>query len=222
MATISAFRSSLLLLVAASVLATVPAAAEDLRAPHPVAYYDVDSVVREARALDPAWRRVAALEDGYVAESAPLRAEVDELRTIVRDRSLPDAQRRVFEAELAQRTIALLVLRTESMREIVRTKEAVVGDVDHDITAAVARVAREQGYVVVIRTDRDTRVLDEDAIDLTPHVVAELDRAAAATRNAAVPAPAPQEPQPDERHRTRMQACAGDAAANAACADAGS
>ena len=144
MATISAFRSALLLLATASVLAAGPAAADDLRSPRPVAYYDVDSVVREARALDPAWRRVAALEDGYVVESAPLRAEVDELRTLVRDRSLPDAQRRVFETELAQRTIALLVLRTESMREIVREKAAVVGDVDHDITAAVARVARRR------------------------------------------------------------------------------
>ena len=51
MATISAFRTGLLLLATASVLVAAPASSQDLRAPHPVAYYDVETVVREAHAL---------------------------------------------------------------------------------------------------------------------------------------------------------------------------
>lgn len=138
---------SLLLLLSACVPAAAPASSQDLRAPHPVAYYDVETVVREARALDPAWQRVAAVEERFVAESAPLRTEVNELRTLlgVRDANLADAQRRVFETQLAQRTIALLVLRTESMRDIAAAKSGAVGDVDRRIATAVARVAREQG-----------------------------------------------------------------------------
>lgn len=219
MATISAFRSGLLLLAAASVLAAAPASSQDLRASHPVAFYDVETVVREAHALDPQWQRVAAIEERYVAESSPLRAEVDELRTLLgaRDANLSDTQRRVFETQLAQRTIALLVLRTEGMRDVAAAKSVAVGDVDRRIATAVARLAREKGYAVVIRTDADTRVLDEDAVDLTPQVVAELDRELMPVRE---PAPAPEEPQPDERHPMRVQACAAEVSAGVPCVDA--
>lgn len=218
MATISAFRSTLCLLVGVSaMLAAAPVSAQDLRAPHPVAYYDVDTVVREAHALDPEWQRVAAVEQRYTAESAPLRADVDELRTLLgaRDANLTDAQRRVFETQLAQRTIALLVLRSESLREVAAVKSAAVDDVDRRIARTVARVARAQGYAVVVRTDADTRVVDDDAVDLTPHVVAELDREAAAAS-----APAPPEPQPVDPDLLRVQTCAADASAAVRCRDA--
>ena len=219
MATISAFRAGLLLLVAASVLAAAPASSQDLRAAHPVAYYDVETVVREAHALDPEWQRVAAVEERYVAESASLRAEVNELRTLLGapDANLSDTQRRVFETQLAQRTIALLVLRTDSMRDVAAAKSVAVGDVDRRIARTVARLAREKGYAVVIRTDADTRVLDDDAVDLTPQVVAELDRELVQTREAV---PEPQEPQMDEQRLLRMQTCARDVSVGAACADA--
>ena len=219
MATISAFRTGLLLLATASVLVAAPASSQDLRAPHPVAYYDVETVVREAHALDPEWQRVAAVEERYVAESASLRAEVNELRTLLGapDASLSDTQRRVFETQLAQRTIALLVLRTDSMRDVAAAKSVAVGDVDRRIARTVARLAREKGYAVVIRTDADTRVLDDDAVDLTPQVVAELDRELVQTREAV---PEPQEPQMDEQRLLRMQTCARDVSVGAACADA--
>lgn len=219
MATISAFRAGLLLLVAASVLAAAPASSQDLRAAHPVAYYDVETVVREAHALDPEWQRVAAVEERYVAESASLRAEVNELRTLLGapDANLSDTQRRVFETQLAQRTIALLVLRTDSMRDVAAAKSVAVGDVDRRIARTVARLAREKGYAVVIRTDAGTRVLDDDAVDLTPQVVAALDRELTQTRE---PAPEPQEPQMDEQRLLRMQTCARDVSVGAACADA--
>ena len=219
MATISAFRAGLLLLAAASVLAAAPASSQDLRAAHPVAYYDVETVVREAHALDPEWQRVAAVEERYVAESASLRAEVNELRTLLGapDANLSDTQRRVFETQLAQRTIALLVLRTDSMRDVAAAKSVAVGDVDRRIARTVARLAREKGYAVVIRTDADTRVLDDDAVDLTPQVVAELDRELVQTREAV---PEPQEPQMDEQRLLRMQTCARDVSVGAACADA--
>lgn len=221
MATISASRSALLLLVAASVLAAGPAGAADLRAQQPVAYYDADAVARDARALEPEWRRVAAVEERFVVESAPLRAEVDELRTLLGDAALTDPQRRVFETQLAQRTIALLLLRADGMRDIAQAQGRVLDDVRSRITGAVARVARENGYLVVIRTDRATRVLDDDAIDLTPRVIAELDREAGSTRETRESAPAPQEPQPGERRRTRMQSCSDDPVA-CASVDAGS
>ena len=219
MATISAFRAGLLLLAAASVLAAAPASSQDLRAAHPVAYYDVETVVREAHALDPEWQRVAAVEERYVAESASLRAEVNELRTLLGapDANLSDTQRRVFETQLAQRTIALLVLRTDSMRDVAAAKSVAVGDVDRRIARTVARLAREKGYAVVIRTDAGTRVLDDDAVDLTPQVVAALDRELTQTRE---PAPEPQEPQMDEQRLLRMQTCARDVSVGAACADA--
>ncbi|MFN8602045.1 MAG: OmpH family outer membrane protein [Candidatus Binatia bacterium] len=219
MATISAFRTGLLLLATASVLVAAPASSQDLRAPHPVAYYDVETVVREAHALDPEWQRVAAVEERYVAESASLRAEVNELRTLLGapDANLSDTQRRVFETQLAQRTIALLVLRTDSMRDVAAAKSVAVGDVDRRIARTVARLAREKGYAVVIRTDADTRVLDDDAVDLTPQVVAELDRELVQTREAV---PEPQEPQMDEQRLLRMQTCARDVSVGAACADA--
>ena len=219
MATISAFRTGLLLLAAASVLAAAPASSQDLRAAHPVAYYDVETVVREAHALDPEWQRVAAVEERYVAESASLRAEVNELRTLLGapDANLSDTQRRVFETQLAQRTIALLVLRTDSMRDVAAAKSVAVGDVDRRIARTVARLAREKGYAVVIRTDAGTRVLDDDAVDLTPQVVAALDRELTQTRE---PAPEPQEPQMDEQRLLRMQTCARDVSVGAACADA--
>jgi Skp family chaperone for outer membrane proteins len=219
MATISAFRTGLLLLATASVLVAAPASSQDLRAPQPVAYYDVETVVREAHALDPEWQRVAAVEERYVAESASLRAEVNELRTLLGapDANLSDTQRRVFETQLAQRTIALLVLRTDSMRDVAAAKSVAVGDVDRRIARTVARLAREKGYAVVIRTDADTRVLDDDAVDLTPQVVAELDRELVQTREAV---PEPQEPQMDEQRLLRMQTCARDVSVGAACADA--
>lgn len=219
MATISAFRTGLLLLATASVLVAAPASSQDLRAPQPVAYYDVETVVREAHALDPEWQRVAAVEERYVAESATLRAEVNELRTLLGapDANLSDTQRRVFETQLAQRTIALLVLRTDSMRDVAAAKSVAVGDVDRRIARTVARLAREKGYAVVIRTDADTRVLDDDAVDLTPQVVAELDRELVQTREAV---PEPQEPQMDEQRLLRMQTCARDVSVGAACADA--
>ena len=219
MATISAFRTGLLLLATASVLVAAPASSQDLRAPHPVAYYDVETVVREAHALDPEWQRVAAVEERYVAESASLRAEVNELRTLLGapDANLSDTQRRVFETQLAQRTIALLVLRTDSMRDVAAAKSVAVGDVDRRIARTVARLAREKGYAVVIRTDAGTRVLDDDAVDLTPQVVAALDRELTQTRE---PAPEPQEPQMDEQRLLRMQTCARDVSVGAACADA--
>ena len=219
MATISAFRAGLLLLAAASVLAAAPASSQDLRAAHPVAYYDVETVVREAHALDPEWQRVAAVEERYVAESASLRAEVNELRTLLGapDANLSDTQRRVFETQLAQRTIALLVLRTDSLRDVAAAKSVEVGDVDRRIARTVARLAREKGYAVVIRTDAGTRVLDDDAVDLTPQVVAALDRELTQTRE---PAPEPQEPQMDEQRLLRMQTCARDVSVGAACADA--
>ena len=219
MATISAFRAGLLLLAAASVLAAAPASSQDLRAAHPVAYYDVETVVREAHALDPEWQRVAAVEERYVAESASLRAEVNELRTLLGapDANLSDTQRRVFETQLAQRTIALLVLRTDSLRDVAAAKSVAVGDVDRRIARTVARLAREKGYAVVIRTDAGTRVLDDDAVDLTPQVVAALDRELTQTRE---PAPEPQEPQMDEQRLLRMQTCARDVSVGAACADA--
>jgi hypothetical protein len=223
MATISAFRSAVLLLVTMAV--SVPAArAGDpvaLRALQPVAYYDVDAVVREARTLDPAWRRVTAVEERYVAESAPLRSEIDELRTLLEDRTLHDPQRRVFETQLAQRTIALMLLRTDSMRDMAAAKDVMVDDVEVRVAAAVARLAREQGHLVVIRTDRATRVLDADAIDLTAQVIAELEREAADSHPTREPAPAPQQPRPSEQRRTRLQTCAGErpsAIGTAACA----
>lgn len=224
MATISAFRSALCLLATVSaMLAAAPALSQDLRAPHPVAYYDVETVVREAHALDPQWRRVAAVEERYVTESAPLRADVDELRTLLgaSDANLSETQRRVFETQLAQRTIALLVLRTESMREVASVKHVAVGDVDRRIAATVARLAREKGYAVIIRTDADTRVLDEDAVDLTPQVVAELDRE---LTPASEPAPVPRDPQPLDPHLMRVQTCDADVSADVPCvnADAGS
>lgn len=221
MATISAFRTGLLLLATASVLVAAPASSQDLRAPQPVAYYDVETVVREAHALDPEWQRVAAVEERYVAESATLRAEVNELRTLLGapDANLSDTQRRVFETQLAQRTIALLVLRTDSMRDVAAAKSVAVGDVDRRIARTVARLAREKGYAVVIRTDADTRVLDDDAVDLTPQVVAELDRELTPARE---PAPPAEEPQLDEQRLLRMQTCARDVSARAACADADS
>lgn len=69
----------------------------------------------------------------------------------------------------------------------------------------------------MIRTDADTRVLDEDAVDLTPRVVAELDRELTPARE---PAPEAREPQMDEQRLLRKQACARDVAARTACADA--
>lgn len=211
MATISAFRSAAALLGTLLVLAARPSAADPLRAPQPVAYYDVDAVVREAHALAPQWRRVAAVEERYVAESASLRAEVNELRTLLADRAVVDPQRRVFETQLAERTIALLVLRSDGMHEVAQAKASAVDDVEQRIAAAVARLARDEGYAVVIRTDRATRVLDDDAVDLTPRVIAELEREAGATQETREPAPAPEEPRPSERRRTRTQSCAGDA-----------
>ena len=70
---------------------------------------------------------------------------------------------------------------------------------------------------MVIRTDAGTRVLDDDAVDLTPQVVAALDRELTQTRE---PAPEPQEPQMDEQRLLRMQTCARDVSVGAACADA--
>ena len=223
MATIRVLRSAVLLL--ATLAIALPAAgagpADTLRAPQPVAFYDVDVVVREAHALDPQWHRATAVEERYVAESAPLRSELDELRTLLHDTSLRDPQRRALETQLAQRTIALLLLRADSMRDIAAAKEAVIDDVELRISAAVARIAREQGHLVVIRTDRATRVLDEDAIDLTPQVIAEIERTAAEARPTREPAPAPQEPRPSEQRRTRLQTCAAErpsAIGTAACA----
>jgi Skp family chaperone for outer membrane proteins len=221
MATISAFRSAVLLLLT-MVLSVSVARAESAakqRTLQPVAYYDVDEVMREAHGLDPAWQRVAAIEERSAVESATLRSEVDELRTLLADETVRDPQRRVFETQLAERTIALLLLRSDSMRDIAAARLAVVDDVDLRIAAAVGRLAREQGHLVVIRTDRATRVLDADAIDLTSQVVAELGREVADTRPTREPAPA--EPRPSEQRRTRLQACAGErpsAIGTAACA----
>jgi hypothetical protein len=129
----------------------------------------------------------------------------------------------VSETQLAQRTIALLLLRADGLRDIAYEKDRVLDDVRSRITGAVARVAHANGYLVVIRTDRVTRVLDADAIDLTPRVIAELDREVGATQETRepAPAPAPQEPQPAERRRTRMQSCSDDSVA-CASGDAGS
>ncbi len=221
MATISGFRSAAFLLVTMILLGAGPSAADPLRAPQPVAYYDVDRVVREAQALDPQWREVAAVEERCDAESASLRAEVDELRTLLADRAVVDPQRRVFETQLAERTIALLVLRSDGMREIARARTTAIGDVERRINAVVGQLARDEGYTVVIRTDRATRVLDADAIDLTPRVIEAIDRTAAGTQETREPAPAPQDPRPSERRRRALQSCGADAGA---CppADAGS
>jgi hypothetical protein len=102
------------------------------------------------------------------------------------------------------------------MREVAAAKSVAVGDVDRRIATTVARVAREKGYAVVIRTDADTRVLDDDAVDLTPQVIAALDRELTPARE---PEPAPQEPQPDEHRLLRMQTCARDVSERS-CADA--
>lgn len=213
MATISAFRSAAFLLAMMILLGAGASAADPLRAPQPVAYYDVDRVVRDAEALGPETRQVAALEQRYDAEAAPLRAEVDELRTLLADRAVVDPQRRVLETQLAERTLALLILRTEGMREIARARTlAATGDVERRIAAVVARLARDEGYLVVIRTDRATRVLDRDAIDLTPRVIEALDRTAG-TQETREPVPVPQEPRPSERRRTRTQSCGADAVA---------
>lgn len=176
-------------------------------APPRVAFYDADAVLRDASTAATLRARLDGLQRRYDEAAAPLHGAIDELRVrVAADRGLPDGERRALEAELAQRTIALLVLRTEAAREVRSAEDAAVDDLQQRMAAAVAQVAGERGLAVVIRADRATRVLDEDAVDLTPLVVARVDRDAGVLRETREPEE-PRRPQPSERRRTRTQSC---------------
>jgi Skp family chaperone for outer membrane proteins len=176
------------------------AAPADARGPRaPVAYYDIDAVLRAPSVFASERARLVRLTDRYESEAAALRREVHALRAqVMHDRALPEAERRDLEARLAQRTIALLVARTEDARELARARIELLERIERRIVPAVARIARERGLVVVVRADADTVVLDEDALDLTGFVVDALDDGAA---DGVEPA------SPSERRRTRLQSC---------------
>lgn len=172
------------------------AATQEQRAP--VAFYDAESVARGARALAPERVLLDETEARYAAEIDPLARAVHRLRAaVVRGAGLPDAERRDLEARLAQSTIALIVARTEAAEEIALERDRLRASLERRVVPAVARVAREHGLAVVIRTDAATVVLDEDALDVTSLVIEALDE----TREA------PGVPSPRERRRARVQSC---------------
>jgi Skp family chaperone for outer membrane proteins len=175
-----------------------------------VAYYDADAVLRESRALSLEQARLDRLARRYEDEAAPVQGEVERLRGELRRVAAAGSERRALEARLAARTIALLVLRSEGSREIERARSAVLADAEQRIVRTVARVAGERSLAVVVRTSATTRVLDADATDLTPLVIAALDRESGADLPRTVPG---------ERRRMRLQTCDPEAAAVDAWAD---
>lgn len=193
-----------LTLAALTLLLAVPGrgAAEALDARTPrgptVAYYDADAVLDGTSAFAGERAGLDRLIERYDAESAPVRSEVDALRSELR-RSVawPADQRRDLETRLAGRTIALLVQRSEGAREIARTRAALLADEEQRIVRTVARVAGEHALSVVVRTNGSTRLLDQDAMDLTPLVIAALDAESGAPERSA----------PGERRRMRLQSC---------------
>jgi len=188
-------RISLLVIALALAAPAVALAQQQLRAP--VAYYDADAVTRGARTLGAERSRLERVEARYAADLEPLARAVHRLRdAVVRGRALPDDERRELEARLAQATIALIVARAEAGEEIAHERDVLRASLEQRIVPAVARVARERGLTVVIRTDAATAVLDEDALDVTALVIGSLDETE--TREA---------PSPRERRRTRTQSC---------------
>lgn len=178
------------------------ASADTAAARRPVGFYDADAVLRAAARTLPETAALDELLASYEAEAAPLQREVDELRAQVSAaRESGDADRRTLETQLAHGTIALLIVRAEAREEAAALQEQMRDQLDHRIAAVTSRVASELDLPVVIRTDRFTRVLDEDAIDLTPQIVAAFGRAAIDQ---------PRDEAPSERRRTRLQACAPD------------
>jgi len=204
-------RQLLLLLAVTAVLATpggVAAETADARALRGarVAYYDVDAVLRATSSFAPERDQLVQLTDRYESEAAPLRREVHALRAaVLRDRAVPEAERRDLEARLAQRTIALLVVRTEGARALAGARMDLLERLERIIVPAVARIARERGFAVVVRADAGTVVLDENALDLTGFLVAALDGDSDDGVERAAPS---------ERRRTRLQSCDDDSAAD--------
>jgi Skp family chaperone for outer membrane proteins len=170
----------------------------DGRAPT-VAYYDADAVLGATRTFAAEQSRLDRLAERYAADAAPLQAEVDELRARLRQSvGWSEAVRRALQTQLAARTIALLVRRAEGARELAQVRHAQLAGAEQRIVATVARVAGERALAVVVRTNASTRVLDENAIDLTPLVIAALDGQPSA----------PPRSEPGERRRLRIQSWA--------------
>ncbi len=201
MTTIAPLRHRFVLLAAATavLLSSLPAQATPGR---PVAFYDGDVVLARAAAIAGADARLVQLVERHAAESTTLRRDVDALRAeLAESAERPFAVQRELEARLAQQTVALVVAETEAAEEIERERRRVVERLEGNVAALVARIAREHELPVVVRTDRYTRLLDEDAVDLTDEVLAALDGAAPH---------APDEELPPLRlhSRTRLQSCA--------------
>jgi Skp family chaperone for outer membrane proteins len=152
-----------------------PPSASTWRAPA-VGYYDSDVILAGSKAFRAERARLDRLTRDYTAEAAPLERDVSALRDELRQTaSWSDDARRDVESRLAARTIALLVLRSEERREIDQAHSALRDGADPRIVRAVMRLAGERGLPVVVRTDASTRVLDDDAVNLTPLVIAALD-----------------------------------------------
>ena len=184
--------------------AAEPLDARALRGPT-VAYYDADTVLDGTSAFAVERAGLDRLTERYESEAAPVRSEVDALRAELRQSvAWPADQRRDLETRLAGRTIALLVLRSEGAREIARARAALLAEEEQRVVRTVARVAGEHALSVVVRTNGSTRLLDQDAMDLTPQVIAALDAESGAE---------PRRSAPSERRRMRLQSCAPDASA---------
>lgn len=197
MATIGAVLPRIFLL-ATALAVVIPGASRAQELRPAVAFYDAGAVLRTTGAFAPARERLLQLVERRDAENALLQRDVVGLRdAVTRGRDLPDSERRELEARLAQSTIALLVARTEGAREVARERADLLERLESSIVPAVARVARDQGLAVVIRTNEATVVLDDDALDVTALVIDALDDARQA----------PEGPTPSEKRRTRVQSC---------------
>lgn len=186
-------------MASAVLLSSLPAQARPGR---PVAFYDGDVVLARAAAVAGEDARLVQLVERHAAESATLRRDVDALRAeLAASAELPFAAQRELEARLAQRTVALMVAETEAAEEIERERSRIVDRLEGNVATLVARIAREHDLPVVVRTNRYTVLLDEDAVDLTGEVLAALD-------GAAPRAPDEELPPLRLRSRTHLQSCA--------------
>jgi len=145
--------------------------------PLKVALIDVQRLVTESARGKVALAKLKSLQEQKVAEGKAKQDEIDGLRKKINEGRLSLADDKIAEMEkqLEDRMIAFRRFQDDAQRDLQKTQEQALGDVERLVMPIIEKVGKEFGYTMIFNKFQSGLVYADDSIDITPLIVQRFD-----------------------------------------------
>lgn len=147
-----------------------------------VAVIDVERILIESERGKAALQEIEALRRQKQEEGETRQQEITELRNRLSEGQLSLSQERLAELQkqLEERVIGLQRFQDDANRELSKKRNEVLDQIEQSVFPVINQIGQEGGYTLIFNKYNSGLVYADDAVDITPRVIARYNQAAPA------------------------------------------